>query len=310
MSGLCSGGIANVDLDLSSRRISEPNGPRFRPTSAMRCGTLPPPRFTSAPRTKCTSLCTAHSRLSTFDTIGKMGVKRSADKVEGVAPPLRREHSKRTKMSPSAEEGSNSSVPSSCSVSEASALQSSPPASAHERNSSMSSLEAADSDGDSESSISSDSHSDSSDPDSDGDEDEDIVTIGGPKKPNISRLGATDEPEDLRTRIAALLPKLEEANSLLTSEGGQYSMEDVEDGEQYIEMNLGLGVLEQQDEDDDSSSDSSSEDEDDDRPGEELDLLVSSGALKRSPQDKETKRMKALTGNRSEQTRSGIEEIG
>lgn len=235
-----------------------------------------------------------------------MPTKRSADGVEAVVPPPRREQAKRAKLSPSAEERSNSSVPSSCSVSEASALQSSPPASTHERNTSMSSLESAESDDESESSVPSDSDSDSPD--------DDVVTIGAPKKPDISRIAPADGPEDLRSRLAALLPQLEEANSLLASEGGQYSMEDVEEGGQYIEMNLGLGVLEEKGDESDSSSESEidSVDEDDRQPDEELDLPVSSGALKRSPKDAETRRVEKLTGGKRDgkQTRTGIEEIG
>lgn len=235
----------------------------------------------------------------------KMALKRTADDAAIDEPRLRRELSKRTRLSPSADAGSNSSDPSSCSVSLDSALQSSPPASTRDRISSMSSLQSRDSESGSGCSISSSSDSESES--SESDEGNDIVTIGGPKKPSIQRLNIADRHEDLRSRITAFLPQLEEANSLLASEGGNHSIEDVEDGEQHIEMNLGLGVLEEQD-DDGGSSDSGSEESADDE--EELELPISSEVVKESPRGNETRRLDKLRGQHGTAAQAaGIAEI-
>ena len=232
-----------------------------------------------------------------------MAIKRRAEELEATAPPLRRQPSKRTKLSPSADARSNSSEPSSCSVSEDSALQSSPPASAHARDSSMSSVQPGDDESDATSSISSDSDSDISD--SDGEE---VVALGGPKKPQIFHPSSGDGMHDLKARIADLLPQLKAANSMLESGEGQHSIEDVEDGEQHIEMNLGLGVLEQQE--DGSSSESSDDESNDEDDNDDLDLPVSSGAVHESANGKEKRVMEALTGHRKDPRRAGIQELG
>lgn len=295
------------------RRISSRLGQDFAPLrrSELRCA--PASTFRSSINAQI-----LHSRfpshlkhhLETAPTVPTMAVKRSADELDVARTRPRREQHKRVRLSPSAEARSNSSEPSSCSVSEASALQSSPPVSTHDRISSMSSLEPTDSASDTDSSVSSESDSDLSDSESESDQ-EDIVTIGGPKKPAIGRTGAADGYDDLKTRLAAFLPQLEEANGLLTSEGGQWSMEDVEEGEQHIEMDLRLGVLEEQDEDEDGSNDSDSEDLDgEDAVDGEPDLPVSSGATKRSPKGEETRYMETLTGRCKEEQNVGIEEIG
>lgn len=237
-----------------------------------------------------------------------MAFKRSAAALEEhVYTRSRRDAPKRTKLSGSPDERSNSSFPSSCSVSEDSALQSSPPASVRDRLSSMSSLDSAGSDDDSGSSVSSSSDSDLSE----SDEDQDIVTLGGPKKPDMSKPSIAGGQYDLKARLEALLPQLQQANSMLASESGQHSIEDVEDGEQHIEMDLGLGVLEEQRDDGDSGSESSIEaSESEDGSEATTDQPASSGVVKMSPKSKETSYMDTLTGRRAEQSRSGIEEIG
>ena len=49
---------------------------------------------------------------------------------------------------------------------------------------------------------------------------------------------------DLRSRLAAFLPRLKEANASLEQHGGQEHIDRVSDDEEhYIEMDLGLGVL-------------------------------------------------------------------
>ena len=56
-----------------------------------------------------------------------------------------------------------------------------------------------------------------------------------------------DPQPDLRTRLAAFLPKISEANEMLSESARIDEVGDQE--ERYIEMNLGLGVLEKQDPD-------------------------------------------------------------
>lgn len=67
-------------------------------------------------------------------------------------------------------------------------------------------------------------------------------------------------PVDLKSRVAMFLPQLQAANEGL-QQGDMAGFEDVDDEEQHIEMNLGLGVLTDKRSDIDSKS--SSEDESD-----------------------------------------------
>ena len=67
-------------------------------------------------------------------------------------------------------------------------------------------------------------------------------------------------PVDLKSRVAMFLPQLQAANEGL-QQGDMAGFEDVDDEEQHIEMNLGLGVL--TDKRSDIDSESSSEDESD-----------------------------------------------
>ena len=182
-----------------------------------------------------------------------MAMKRSANDMEQARSRPRRETAKRPRLSPTTED--NSSDPSSCSVSIDSALQSSPPLSKHTRNSSISSIRSPDDENESDETVSSSTSSDSSD----DDESEAIITIGGPRKPNISSSLYSDGAEDLRSRLDSLLPQLSAANDVLTSEQDLFNMEDMDEDDQHIEMNLGLGVLEEQDSEDDSSSEDSDE---------------------------------------------------
>lgn len=197
-----------------------------------------------------------------------MGFKRSAEDLDPISSSYTTKPTKRTKLSPSHQQHSDSSIASDRSVSEDSALQSTPPASERSRKSSISTPEPASTDGDDDRGSSPSTSDDSSDQDSD--EEQDTPTIGGPRKPRMRKLGTTDGAADLRARLAALLPQMEEANARLAGEPGGASIEDVEDGEQYIEMDLGLGVLEEQNNDDDSDSRSSG---DGDNEDEEEDVL-------------------------------------
>ena len=82
-------------------------------------------------------------------------------------------------------------------------------------------------------------------------------------------------------------------------------MEEVEEGEQHIEMNLGLGVLEEKQEGDSSSSDESSGDESGDEDG----VPASSGAVEREKEDRDTQVMDKLTGRKRDRRRGGVEEV-
>ncbi|KAK4962301.1 hypothetical protein LTR66_012712 [Elasticomyces elasticus] len=157
---------------------------------------------------------------------------------------------------------SNSSHPSSRSISEASALRSTPERSPRADLTSFSSAdgEAPSSDLEhSDSGISSDSDDDSDVSGSPREEEEeeaddnDIITISTAKKPVIKPIHETGE---LLAKLAAFLPQMAEANEVierLRSAGDALGVgfEDPaeEDEGGYIEMNLGLGVLEEKDPD-------------------------------------------------------------
>ncbi|KAJ5771205.1 uncharacterized protein N7511_003256 [Penicillium nucicola] len=86
--------------------------------------------------------------------------------------------------------------------------------------------------------------------------------IGGRPKPRIHRMKGDSE---LLSRLTSFLPQMKTANEDLQKEieagrVGNLVLDNAdESGEQYIEMDLGLGVLEEK-----KDGDSSSEDEDDD----------------------------------------------
>jgi hypothetical protein len=237
--------------------------------------------------------------------------KRAVEEIEApLCTASRHDSNKRTKLSPSAEEGSDSSAPSSCSVSEDSALRSTPPASDETRNSSFSSLETSDVD-DSESSLS-DSSEDASDPESEleDEDDEAVITIGGPKKPQMKRDGLLSSAQELNARLSALLPQLAAANEELGKDGQNYCMEDVEEGEEHIEMDLGLGVLEQK-ADGDESSDDEDESDGEEEAAQVGDVPVSSRTGKKE-QERETSVMTKLLGQPKgrQKQKVGIEEVG
>ncbi|KAK3621294.1 hypothetical protein LTR56_022902 [Elasticomyces elasticus] len=232
-----------------------------------------------------------------------MSRKRSASEMDSLPARPRRAESKRTKISPSYDDRSDSSIPSTGSVSVASALESSPSAS-HRRNSSISSMESSSRD-DSDSSLSS-SSDETSDEDSD---DEPVVTIGAPKKPAIAKtkealLGGA---HDLSARISALLPQLAAANSALEAGGENHSLEEVEDGEQHIEMNLGLGVLEEKG---DGSSESSGYTSDDDSEHSDAgDTPLSSVTAKRKTTGHDTDVLGRLMGHKRARKFTGVQAL-
>ena len=146
----------------------------------------------------------------------------------------------------------------------------------------------------------SDSDGDASTSDSDSEEDaseeeEQIPTLKPGTKPDFSsvRRIASGAPS-LEDRLKAFLPQLAEANSKLQKGGeGEYSMEVVGEDEPHIEMDLGLGVLEETNGDGGSESD----EEDGEEKGE--------GGRERKEKDV----MGELMGKKESQT-AGIEEVG
>lgn len=175
-------------------------------------------------------------------------------------------HIKRARLSPRGEMRSDSGIPPDGSVSEDSALKSSPPVPVLRRSSSRSS------------SISerlanrkSKLHAHTSDDDSSGfgTSDEEIVNIGGPKKPTFDSRATLVEMKEMRDRLVSTIAQLEAEHKTLKMEKRSLNMEDVDEDEEHIEMNLGLGVLRAQnrqkteDEEDTSSEESSESDSSD-----------------------------------------------
>jgi hypothetical protein len=228
---------------------------------------------------------------------------------------------KQIKQSQEQRRGSNNSEASSSSVSEDTTLRSTSSTTRYDSNSSMSSLPTSTSHGQDSASDISASSSESSisetgselEPDTEDEEEEEhIVTVGGPKKPNIQRANGVDTAHGLQARLASLLPQIAEANRLLESRPSGHSMEEVEEGEQHIEMNLGLGVLEQQEDSSDSNSSSSETSEDDREDGEEddeRDLELLKKTI-RKQQDHELDIMGRLLGQRHERQNKIIEDVG
>ena len=129
-------------------------------------------------------------------------------------------------------------------------------------------------------------------------EEEQIATLKPGVKPDFSsaRKIASGAPS-LEDRLKAFLPQLAEANSKLQKGGeNEYSMEVVGEGEPHIEMDLGLGVLEERNGDGDSGSDSDDDGKDDE-----------DGTSERKSKEKDV--MGKLMGKKENQT-AGIEEVG
>ena len=150
-------------------------------------------------------------------------------------------------------------------------------------------------------SSSSESTSSSSSDDSTSDEedsDEEIATLKPGLKPNFSARVASGAPS-LEDRLKSFLPQLAAANSKLEQSGAkeEFSMEVVREDEPHIEMDLGLGVLEERN----GEGDEESEDENDDGEGEEV------GEKERKRKEKDV--MGKLMGKKENQT-AGIEEVG
>lgn len=236
-----------------------------------------------------------------------MGVKRGADAGQRPSTRYKRKDLKRVKLTRSNEDNHDSSGPSSCSVSEDSALQSSPPASEHGRKSSVSSIQSPVSNDESISSAVA-SDSDTSSVSSNG-EDEEIITIGGPQKPRRIQTDVMKGAQDLRTRLNTFLPELAASNELLSSNGAKLNIEDVGDGEEHIEMNLGLGVLEEKkDDESDSESDTVSEGEDEEDIKDPI--IHSSDAVPQPPERRQPDIIRKAFGRSRAPRRPGIEDMG
>ena len=149
-------------------------------------------------------------------------------------------------------------------------------------------------DSDSDATSTSDSGEEDDAPEEEEEEEEEIATLKPGVKPDFSsaRTFAAGAPS-LADRLKAFLPQMEESNSKLQKGGAnEYSMEVVGEDEPHIEMDLGLGVLEERNGEGDSESD------DDEEDGEE-----SKG------KEKEKDVMGKLMGKKENQT-AGIEEVG
>lgn len=161
----------------------------------------------------------------------------------------------------------------------------------------MTSDDASESNSDDESSSEAESSSDD-DSTSDEDDDTEIPTLKPGVKPDFSSARKlTAGAPSLQDRLKAFLPQLAEANSKLAQPGSAnaFSMEDVKEDEPHIEMDLGLGVLEEKREGEES------EDEDDDEGmnGEE-----------KERKRKEKDVMSELMGRKGESTSTkGIQEV-
>ncbi|KAF2138768.1 uncharacterized protein K452DRAFT_290418 [Aplosporella prunicola CBS 121167] len=164
---------------------------------------------------------------------------------------------------------------------------------------------------------SSDSESAGSEGESEGEEEEDsneVTSLPRPPKPSVRRklykkTNAASERVPLSERLKAFLPQLAAANEELEREKaagrlGERSLE-VENGKenegQYIEMDLGLGVLEEKDPNAaDSSSESSNE------SGDEMDVDGEAGGEKKT---KEKDVLGKLMGKKRTQPGAGIQEV-
>ncbi|KAJ5291379.1 hypothetical protein N7478_000630 [Penicillium angulare] len=89
-----------------------------------------------------------------------------------------------------------------------------------------------------------------------------IPNLSGRPKPRIRKMEGNSE---LLSRLSAFLPKMKSANEDLEKEiaagrGKDVVLDEVEDNKDYIEMNLGLGVLEEKRDNEDSSEDQDNKD--------------------------------------------------
>lgn len=199
-----------------------------------------------------------------------MALKRSAaTALDGIAPPIRSRHAhadKRVRLDSDTGAQSSAASSSTVSVSEASALRSTPPASSEEHESRRRRLRSSGSGSSVSSAVetpSSEDESSSTGGDEDEDEDEEeedmeheeedrqleigkerVAVVGGAQKPAIGPPEVVMRgARELRERLGTLLPQLAAAEAMLGQEG--VCMEGEGEGGAWIEMDLGLGVLEE-----------------------------------------------------------------
>ncbi|KAJ5127106.1 hypothetical protein N7448_007885 [Penicillium atrosanguineum] len=163
---------------------------------------------------------------------------------------------------------------------------------------------------------SSGSSSEESESDSSEDEDEErnqttagastIPSIPHRPKPRIKPM-KVKAGSDLLSRLSAFLPQMKEANDDLEKEiaagrGKDIVLDDADetDGKQYIEMNLGLGVLKEKREGDDSSE----ADSDDENP-----YAANGGSNGQGDSDVLSKLMGGKKSEKSDAEKPSIEEM-
>lgn len=194
-------------------------------------------------------------------SMSDMARKRSSAEIESAPIPTRprRQSTKRARMAPEEEREGNSSATSNGSVSVDSALRSTPPGDQVERHraSGQSSVESSDA----ESESSDESESDESEASDEGMEEgeEGVETVRAQRKPDMNPAFGLGSAGSLQERLKSFLPKMKEANGLL---GEEDTIEDVGEDEPHIEMNLGLGVLEEKGADAGETDEESEESED------------------------------------------------
>ena len=207
-----------------------------------------------------------------------MAQERSSAEAELQPLAIRSNENKRTKITPSAELRSNSSEETA--VSDAPALRSSPDLE-FDGETDQSSVSSESSD-ESEDEEDEEDESESGSEDEESDEDvvnlpemttrrnEERITLGGPAKPDIDSARVMEEAQKIYAKLQEFLPMMREANADLLKRGDDANMELVKEGERHIEMDLGLGVLEDQKEEEAlREADSEEEDEDQEDEGEQ-----------------------------------------
>ncbi|KAJ5578164.1 uncharacterized protein N7459_007128 [Penicillium hispanicum] len=137
-----------------------------------------------------------------------------------------------------------------------------------------------------------------------------IPNVSARQKPRIQRI---EGGSDLMARLSAFLPKMKDANESLEKEiaagrGQDVMLDSVNeaDGKDYIEMNLGLGVLEEKRGDNDDTSSDESENE---SPG--ATPSTARDANKKPKAEEDSNVLGKLMGeNESATDKPSIEEIG
>ncbi len=140
-----------------------------------------------------------------------------------------------------------------------------------------------------------------------------IIAIPNPNKPKIRLDPDIGNASDLRTRLSSFLPQLAQANEILANQPATHNIEAVDEDGEHIEMNLGLGVLEERHSDDSSSASSTTSSDESDDSDEERDEEITASSPKQQMRQHETNRVSKLMGlsERSEANiHIGIQEVG